>query len=545
MTDATNRPPLEFETLPRLVANVAARHPARDALIFPSAQLTDARRTWSALFDGALAMARALKAQGVGRGDRVGLFMPNSIDFVECLVGTSLLGAIPVPINVRYRMSELAFVIADARLAMLVTSSLAREHADLPRLVCDTFPNIRVDGRPGMAVPQMVGVVDIAGDTRDGLIGRQAFLRQGDEVDDAAILVQLAETSVDDPALIVYTSGTTAHPKGCVLSHRAWVGNGIAMGRQRFHLTPADRFWDPLPMFHMAALLQFTAVADAGAAFLSMVHLEIDLALQMLETERATICYSTFPTITADLINHPTFGERDLSAIRRVNGVAPPETLRIFQNAFPQAIQTSAYGLTEAGGVIAHNDPEESLESRLTTCGRPLDDIDVRIVDPETGTDVTGRASGEIQIRGYCLFDGYFGNPDATAATMDGDWLKTGDLGSIDANGCIRYEGRTKDMLKVGGENVSALEVESFLATHPKVKLVQVVGAPDPRLVEVPVAFVELAPGATADEAELIDYCRGRIGSFKVPRAVHFVTDWPMSATKIQKFRLRERLADG
>ncbi|MEX2523491.1 MAG: fatty acid--CoA ligase family protein, partial [Gammaproteobacteria bacterium] len=197
---------------------------------------------------------------------------------------------------------------------------------------------------------------------------------------------------------------------------------------------------------------------------------------------------------------------------------------------------------TEAGGVISHNDPAEDLESRLTTCGSPLKDIKVRIVDTDSGEDVTGKGVGEIQIRGYCLFDGYYRNPEATAAAMQDGWFRSGDLGAVNEDGRIVYHGRTKDMLRVGGENLSALELESYLATHPAVKLAQVVGEPHPRLQEVPVAFVELYPGAGCTEQELIDYCAGRIASFKVPRKVRFVTEWPMSATKIQKFRLREML---
>jgi fatty-acyl-CoA synthase len=539
-TDAA-RPPLEFKTLPRLLLDAVERQGDGEALVFPAAQLADNRRTWRELLHNGVTLAKALIAHGIERGDHVGLFMPNSIDFIESLLGCSLLGAVPVPINVRYRTAELRYVIANARVKLLITSTLASDHVDLCALLRESFPEADKRGAPGLAAPELRSMVESTGSGVSGFVDGRAF-RDAGTGDDEAILDNLDAIHIDEPALLIYTSGTTANPKGCVLSHRALVGNAIAMGRQRFYLNARDRFWDPLPMFHMASLLQFTAMTDAGGTFLSMVYLDIGLALEMLERERATVCYSTFPTITADLINHPDFKRRDLSRIRRLNGVAPPETLRTFQEAFPQAVQTSAYGLTEAGGVISHNDPSEPLESRLTTCGAPLQDIEVRILALDTGDDVTGRGSGEIQIRGYCLFDGYYDDPDATAAVMDGDWLRTGDLGSIDDNGRIRYEGRTKDMLKVGGENLSALELESFLATHPAVKLAQVVGEPHPRLQEVPVAFVELLPGAACSEQDLLDFCKGQISGFKVPRKVRFVTEWPMSATKIQKFRLRELL---
>jgi len=531
-----SRSPLEFKTLPRLFLDAAGRHGDREALVFPTVQLADNRRTWAELRDRAVALARALCAHDIRRGDHVGLFMPNSIDFMECLLACALLGAVPVPVNVRYRVTELRYVITNARLKMLITSSLSSEHADLCALLRQCFP------ASGGGAPRPPAMLEITGSGAPGFIDGSRFRNSGSGINEADILAGVDAIDIGDPALVMYTSGTTAHPKGCVLSHRALVGNGIAMGRQRYYLGKDDRFWDPLPMFHMASLLPFTAVTDAGAAFLGMVHVDIDLALEMLEQEGATVCYSTFPTITADLVDHPDFRRRNLSRIRRVNCVAPRETLRRFQSAFAPAVVTGAYGLTEAGGVIAHNDPGETLESRLSTCGSPLRDIEVRIADMDSGVDVTGLGSGEIRIRGYCLFDGYLGDPEATAAAMEDGWFRTGDLGAVNAQGRICYQGRAKDTLRVGGENLSALELESYLASHPAVKLVQVVGEPHPRLQEVPVAFVELLPGASCSEQDLIDYCRGRIASFKIPHKIRFVTEWPMSATKIQKFRLREML---
>ncbi|TDI61790.1 MAG: AMP-dependent synthetase, partial [Alphaproteobacteria bacterium] len=250
-----------------------------------------------------------------------------------------------------------------------------------------------------------------------------------------------------------------------------------------------------------------------------------------------------FPTITNELITHPDFAKTDLSKLRRINNVAPVDVLRKFQNAFPQAVQTGAFGLTEVGGVIAYNHPDESLETRLHTCGKPFPGIEVRIVDPDTFEDVPANVKGEIICRGYSVFEGYYKSPEKNAEAFKDGWFRTGDLGLLDAEGYIQFHGRIKDMLKVGGENVAAIEIESYLAKHPSVKLAQVIGVPDDRLLEVAAAYIELNPGAKATEQDIINFCKGQIASFKIPRYVRFVTEWPMSSTKVQKFKLKEDFA--
>jgi fatty-acyl-CoA synthase len=284
-------------------------------------------------------------------------------------------------------------------------------------------------------------------------------------------------------------------------------------------------------------------VFDGGGTFLSMIHFEPGAALRMLEDERVTLNFATFPAITQALLDHPDYHPDRWRGIRIVNNVAPPDTLRDMQSRMPHSVQISAYGLTECGGVVAFNDPEDTLEQRCTTSGIPFDGIEVEVRDLVTGEPVAPGASGEIVVRGYCVFDRYHKDPGRTAEAIDDHgWFHTGDIGSMTAEGRISYLGRTKDMLKVGGENVAAIEIESFIATHPNVSIVAVVGVPDAKYMEVPAAFIELRPGRQATEEEIIEFCRAGLARFKVPRHVRFIDEWPMSATKIQKFRLQERL---
>jgi acyl-CoA synthetase (AMP-forming)/AMP-acid ligase II len=211
--------------------------------------------------------------------------------------------------------------------------------------------------------------------------------------------------------------------------------------------------------------------------------------------------------------------------------------------AMPDTIYVGTYGMTETGGTVCTSELTDSLEARCTRLGKPLPGLEVIIVSPETGDELPTGQRGEILVRGYCLFDGYYKDPEKTAEAFEPDgFFHTGDVGSFDDEGQIMFHGRTKDMLKVGGENVAAVEIETFLARHPAVKLAQIVGVPDARLQEVPAAFVELEKGEDVSEQELIDFCRGDIASFKVPRYVRFVTEWPMSTSKIQKFRLQKKI---
>jgi fatty-acyl-CoA synthase len=295
-------------------------------------------------------------------------------------------------------------------------------------------------------------------------------------------------------------------------------------------------------MYHLAGLELMLSCFIAGSTFVTQTHWEPGLGLELLERERCTWCYPTFPTFAQDLIHHPGFADADLSRVRALNVIGTPEALRDVQSRFPHATLVSPYGITEGGGCVSFGVLDDPLEARLGTGGPPLRCTQVRIHDPETDAELPVGEVGEIVLRGSACSEGYHRDDERTAEAWRGGWFHTGDLGRLDEAGRITYVGRSKDMLKVGGENVAALEIEDYLGTHPAVKLAQVVGIPDDRLVEVPAAFIELAPGSQVSEAELIAFCRGTIATFKVPRHVRVVQDWPMSATKIQKFRLRDEL---
>ncbi|HEX8758304.1 MAG TPA: fatty acid--CoA ligase family protein, partial [Steroidobacteraceae bacterium] len=349
-----------------------------------------------------------------------------------------------------------------------------------------------------------------------------------------------------DIALMLYTSGTTSNPKGCLISHEAMVRNSIALGRHRYGLRHEDVFWSPLPIFHIAAILPLCAIFDVGGVYATMTYFEAGAALKMLESERVTATYPCFVTIMSDLIHHQDFAQTDLSRIRLMNSnfaVQPRAIADAMLKAIPEAIYVGTFGMTETAGTVTTSRLDDPLQERITRLGRPLPGLELRILDPATGRDAARGAPGEVLVRGYSTLEGYYKDAQKTAQALDTEgWFHTGDIGSLDEAGTVMFHGRLKDMLKVGGENVAAAEIETCLQRHPAVKLAQVVGVPHPRLVEVPAAFIERQAEITVTPEELIEFCRREIAGFKVPRHVRFVTEWPMSTSKIQKFRLRDQL---
>ncbi len=535
------RPWIEVTTLGDLVDRQASQSDAV-ALVFP-----DSRSTYPQLAELSDGFARSLRGAGIGPGDKVGILMPNNLDYVLALIGAAKLGAIGVPVNGRFKTHELTHVVSHADVKVLLTAAGPAGTVDYPALLAEVFTDLAGQDPRALALsaaPLLRQIVDLGG-TSVGMLTREQFEAGGQVIDQEEVEDLQVRVRVRDVALLMYTSGTTARPKGCLISHEAVVRQGRSVALTRFLLTPEDRFWDPLPLFHCGGLVPMIGCFSAGARYCHAGHFDPDVALRMLEDERVTVAYPAFETIWFGVLNHPRFKQAELSSIRVIQNICVPERLAQFEALMPWAAQVTSYGSTECATNLTLPLPDDPYEVRINTLGHPVDGMEVKVVDPETGERKPVNEVGELCFRGYSRFEGYYKDPELTAKTIDPDgFFHTGDLVSEDADGRLRYAGRLKDMLKVGGENVSAIEVEAFLAGNPEIEIVQVVGADDARYGEVPAAFVQLRAGSPATEQDVIDYCVGQIATFKVPRYVRFVTDWPMSGTKIQKFRLREQLAE-
>jgi fatty-acyl-CoA synthase len=519
---------------------VVKRYPESRALIFPGSVLT-----YRELLGRARRRARELRALGLGQGDTFGMMLPNSPEFVEFFLGGSFIGAIPVPINTRYKPFEVEHVCRDAQLRALISTSRLDEQLPLRSVIHAALPGLAESaGGDPLALegfPALRHVVLLGEQGGDGMLSEAELIRLGEQIPEVEAY---DPPSPDAALLIMYTSGTTSMAKGCVLSNDALTAN-VRGTADRFEIPSDDRWWNPLPMFHMGSILLMSSVFSRGATFISMEHFDPAAALALCAEFRPTVLYPLFPTITLTFMQHPDFAAYDRNDVRVVCNVSPEAIQVDIQETFAPAILISAYGMTELCGTLAYSKLSDSFASRTQTCGPLLPGWEAAIVDPETGVALPPDTKGELIAKGRSLTSGYYRNPAQTAATVDADgFFHTGDLCSMDAEGFLLFHGRLKDVLKVGGENVSALEVESFLTTHPAIKLAQIVGVPDDRLMEVPAVFIELTPGSTVEAQEVIDFCRGQIANFKIPRHVRFVTEWPMSSTKIQKFRLRHQLLE-
>ena len=533
---------IEATTLGDLLLRGAQRWPDRELLV-----LGDERLTYSQLAARAQRTARALQGMGIAPGDHVGVLAPNLVEVVELLFASALCGAVTVLINARYKDTELAYVIANADLRLVFTTRRVAGYVDFVELLYTALPGLRASAAPLAlrlpTAPQLRSVVLMEDEDGPGLLSWQQFAAHADRIGPAQASLRRSEVALRQPCIMMYTSGTTSDPTGCRLSHEAIVRSAREI-RARFRITDADRQWNPLPMFHMSSIMPLLATLWAGGVFITDTHFDAEAAWRMLDAERPTIWFTAFPAVMSALVNHPGFTADRVPWVRLIINVAPPEQLRRNMRTITHAVHISAYGMTEASGISCFGAIDEDDETRAATCGPPLPGVQLRVIDIETGAPVPPGVAGEMTIRGFSVFEGYYKSPEKNREAFDTEgWFHTGDLCVMDAQGRVAYRGRIKDMLKVGGENVAAVEIESYLCRHPAVQLAQVVGVPDARYGEVAAAFIELRPGASCTAQELVDFCRGHIASFKVPRYVRFVRSWPMSTTKIQKFRLREALA--
>ena len=534
---------LQATTLGDLLLMAADTQPDRMAVILP-----DQRCSYEEIREAAFRKALSLQALGVGPGDHVGLLLPTGMDFVETMFATALLGAVTVPVNARYMPPELAYLVENADLKVLLTTDKIAEAVNFVDRLNLAFPGLeQADARKLEleGAPLLRSIVLYGKSEAPGMLTEDQFNTLGEQGDMRRLHLSRLQVRLGSTALILYTSGTTANPKGCMISHEAIVRNSAALA-DRYELTGEDSFWSPLPMFHIAAILPLTAIFAKGGTYVTTGYFQAGEALKMMEQDQVTATYPCFWTIMSDLVDHPDFEKTDLSRVKLMNAnfaVQPPEIGEKMKKALPNAIFVGTFGMTETAGTVTTSRFDATEEQRFKRLGTPLSGMEVKAINPETGKEAAPGEKGEAWIRGYSTFTEYYKSPEKTAEALDDEgWFHSGDLISIDPDGQLMFHGRLRDMLKVGGENVAAVEIETWLQSHEAVKLAQVVGIPHPRLIEVPAAFIELEPGKTADEEELIAFCKGKIAGFKIPRHVRFVEEWPISSTKIQKFRLQDQL---
>ena len=530
-------------TLGDLLVRSASRFGARKAVVFPELAMT-----YAELLKGSVAVARGIIGLGIAPRSHIGLLANNGHELVTGLFGAWLANCVAVPLNARHKAHELGFIIDNSQIVLLLSAADDVTHLDFRDNIASALPSLACTSSNKLELPEATAlrnIVLLSGKAPQGFMDAKEFAAEGDKVTADDVDRRRRCTKLRDIATIIYTSGTTANPKGCMLTHEAMSHGPVERAAKRFRSGEYDVTWGGGPLFHIGSLAPFIGSIGTAGTYLTDTFFNPERAVALMAREGVTAMWPWFPAILQPLLDQPNFVAAT-EKLRSMLLIGPETLVNRVQRLLPQAEIMQACGMTETAGIFALSDPDETPSQRATSNGKAVPGIELRIVD-EDGLDAPADTVGEILVRGYCVMEGYYRDPAKSAEALDRDgWLHTGDLYSRSADGRLVFKGRAKDMLKVGGENVAAIEVEAFLCSHPAVRIAEIVGRPDPRLDEVPVAFVELMPGTQVSAEDLIAHCKGRIAGYKVPRAVYFVKaeDWPMSATKVNKRALREWLAE-
>jgi fatty-acyl-CoA synthase len=532
-------------TIGQALRRTAQHWPDQTAAVF--AQL-GWRCTWSELDRQVDRLARALLGWDFHPGEHFGVWATNVPHWLLLQLATARIGVVLVTINPSYRPAELAYAIAHAELKGLASIDRFKSsdfHAALRSLV----PEL-ASAQPGQlscsAFPKLRMILSLRGEVPPGQLGWETLLQRADQVPPARLREVERSLSCHDPINIQFTSGTTGHPKGAMLSHRNILLNAYLAGHSQ-QLGPQDRLCIPVPLYHCFGCVLGTLCATVHGTQMVFPEESFQAAatLKAIEQERCTAVYGV-PTMFIAMLEHPDYPHRDLSSLRTgimAGSPCPIELMKRVTGDMGAHQMTIGYGQTEASPLITQTRVDDSLELRVGTVGRVLAGIEARIVDPNTGRPLPNEQPGELCTRGHNVMLGYYRQPDKTAAAIDADgWLHTGDLALQAPNGYFRITGRLKDLVIRGGENIFPREIEELLYQHPAVCDVQVIGVPDRKFGEEVMAWVMLRQGHTSVGAEeLAAFCKEQLAYFKVPRYWKFVDSFPTTVTgKIQKFKMRQ-----
>jgi fatty-acyl-CoA synthase len=543
--------PLRFRTISQALDKTVAKHGSRDAAIFAADGVT---LSWYDLQRRSDEVAAAFLALGIRRGNRVGIWSPNRVEWLLAQFGTARIGAILVNINPAYRSSELEYALNKVRCRALIMARSLKS-SDYLGILKSLAPEL---DRPGTEpvlesrrLPHLkhVIVLDDAGKPGPAPPRAQSFgsfLRSAGPAHKLRLAGLAAELDPDDAINIQFTSGTTGSPKGATLSHFNIVNNARYCA-DAMAFTEKDRLCIPVPLYHCFGMVLGVLCCVASGATMVFPGESFDAAqtIVAIQRHRCTALHGV-PTMFIAMLAHPTLAQSDVSTLRTgimAGAPCPIETMRRVVSELHMSQVTIAYGMTETSPISFQSGVDDPLERRVSTVGRIHPHAEVKIVDADGRIVPIGQA-GELCTRGYCVMRGYWEDEARTREAIDASgWMHTGDLATIDAEGYCNIVGRVKDMLIRGGENVYPREIEEFLLRHAKVQEVQVFGVPDARYGEEICAWIVLKAGQSAAPEEIAAFCQGQIAHYKVPRHIRFVAEFPLTATgKPQKFVMREAM---
>ncbi|WP_280239777.1 AMP-binding protein [Nocardia abscessus] len=516
--------PLLGDTIGGNLDRAVAAFPEREALVD---RPTGRRWTYRELGAAVDALACGLAGQGIGKGDRVGIWAPNCAEWLHVQYATAKIGAILVTINPAYRTSELEYVLRQAGVRMLIAAERFKS-SDYVAMIERVRPKC----------PELARVLVLGTSEWDEL--------SRTEIDADRLAALAARLSADDPINIQYTSGTTGFPKGATLSHHNILNNGYFVG-ELCGYTEQDRICVPTPFYHCFGMVMGNLASTSHAAAIVIPSPSFDpkAALAAVEAERCTSLYGV-PTMFIDMLAELDSATVQLSTLRTgimAGSPCPVEVMKRVIDRMGMREVCICYGMTETSPVSTQTRRDDGVDRRTATVGRVGPHLEVKIVDPATGLTVPRGEPGELCTRGYSVMLGYWDDPDKTAEVIDAArWMHTGDIGVMDDEGYLAITGRIKDMVIRGGENIYPREIEEFLYTHPDILDAQVIGVPDPKYGEELMAWIRMRPGTTPlDAAAVREFATGKLAHFKIPRYVHVVEEFPMTVTgKIRKGEMRE-----
>jgi fatty-acyl-CoA synthase len=539
-------PALIDKTIGQALSDAARAYAGREAIVSVH---QGARLTYAELNERAEATGAGLLSLGLEPGDRIGIWAPNCIEWALVQFATAKAGLILVNINPAYRLFELEFALrkVGCRALILAESFKSSRYFDMIRSLVPELDSAEPARLRSEKLPDLEVVIGFAETVPDGFVdfGQLPGMAAQVHVD----RIRELEASLDprEPINIQFTSGTTGLPKGATLTHHNILNNAFFVGEQ-IRLTPEDRLAIPVPLYHCFGMVMgnLGCLTHGSAMVYPAPVFDPAATMQAVQDEQCTALYGV-PTMFVAELSLDNFGDYDVSTLRTgimAGAPCPIEVMKRVMNDLNMREVTIAYGMTETSPVSFQSSTEDPIERRVTTIGRVLPHIEVRIVDEE-GKTVPCGVTGELCTKGYSVMAGYWNDEEKTRECMQDGWMHTGDLATIDAEGYGNIVGRLKDMVIRGGENLYPREIEEFLYTHGDIESVEVFGVPDQRYGEELCAWIKVHEGRTLTEQDVRDFCDGRISHQKVPRYIRFVDEFPMTVTgKVQKFHMREAMMD-
>lgn len=534
-------------TLGEMLEHWAFKTPDKEFMVYAD---RDLRFTYREFNDRVDALAKGLLYIGVKPGDKVGIWAKNVPDWLTIFFATAKIGGVLVTINTNYKVSELGYLLKNADINTLCLVDGYRD-SDYINMVFELVPELRDQPRGTLKsenFPELKNVVYIGQQKHRGMFNTAELLLLGNHIDDIELESLKGNINCHDVVNMQYTSGTTGFPKGVMLSHHNILNNGYATG-QCMKYTQDDKLLVCVPLFHcFGCVLALCAVITHGATMVFVEDFDPVMVLASVQKEKCTALYGV-PTMFIAELNHPMFNMFDLSSLRTgimAGSLCPIETMNQVMTKMYMKDVIIVYGLTESSPGMTATRTHNSPEIRSTTVGFEYPNVEVKIVNHETGEDCNPGEQGEICCRGYNVMKGYYKNPEATQKAIDADgWLHSGDLAVKTKDGFYKITGRIKDMIIRGGENIYPREIENYLYQIPQIEAVEVAAVPSKKYGEEVGAFVKIKKDENLTEEEILDFCRGKIARFKIPKYIFFVDEFPMTASgKIQKYKLSQLALD-